>query len=174
MKKCRKFLTTVGVALASINIAFAQPPTKYIQAEVVDVVPLKEEIIRYVPQQHCYTVQVPQQQTIYPRQSNTGSLIGGLVGAYAGNRAGKDSRNRDLATIAGGVVGAHIGSNYNPKPTHHVYYTSQQRCSQTQVRKTETRLTGYRVTYNYQGTLYQTVTQSHPGTTITLTITTSP
>lgn len=56
------------------------------------------------------TIESIQVTAAEPRTSGAGALVGGVVGALAGNQIGSGG-GRTAATVAGGVAGAAIGNN---------------------------------------------------------------
>ncbi|MCX7554792.1 glycine zipper 2TM domain-containing protein [Marinicella sp. S1101] len=93
---------------------------------------------------------------------NTGkAILGGIIGGAIGNRFGK-GRGRDASTALGVLIGAGIGANSNNR--HH----PTQNCYVETFYHNEERFMGYDVTYEFQGDLYQTQMQQHPGDRVRL------
>ena len=158
MKTYKKIFT--GLALLSISslVTAGRYDNQYTYAQVVDVQPIYE------------TYQIPQNTRVCndnnrgrgynaPHQGNgTGAVIGGIIGGLIGNRFG-GGHGRDASTAAGVLVGAAIGSNSRNKRNHR----NNRNCyTQTRYRE-EQRLSGYDVSYDYNGRIYQTRLQNHPG-----------
>lgn len=135
-----------------------------------------------VPRQDCQTqwvteyqtVSVPQQPSAAANRNYPGLVLGGVVGGLAGNQIGK-GHGREAATAVGAVVGALAGEHLagqNGWGTPQAQPQQVQQPVQRQVQNCRTvndmqsRLTGYRVTYEYQGRNQTTVTRDRPGRTI--------
>ncbi len=133
---------TIGITLATS--AAAVDFTDY--APVVSSTPNYRQVS--VPRQECWaedvTVPVPPQG-----RSNTGALIGGVTGGIVGNQVG-GGKGRDAATVAGAIVGTIVGERLD-NPIQQAQYTTQQvqRCHMVNDAKQE--LSGYNVTYRYNG-----------------------
>ncbi len=131
----------------------------YTYAQVVDVHPIYEEY------------RIPQNRRICndnnrarshgsPHASNGGgAIIGGILGGIIGNRFGKGSGRR-AATAAGVIAGAAIGSKSRPHGYNNRYRAS---CYTQREYRIEQRITGYDVSYKYNGHVYQTRLNNHPG-----------
>lgn len=150
-----KKLLTIGLICVSTAVSAQE------YAKVVGV----QEVysVRNVPQQHCTTVDVP----VYHQQAPSGGAIGGmvdntfgstqgLVGAIAGgligSRIGGGSGKR-WATAAGAVIGTQVGDRYRQNRQQQIVtYQKQQQCSMVNVQ--ENFVSGYQVTYEYNGRLY--------------------
>ena len=104
-----------------------------------------------------------------------GAVIGGVTGGVLGRQVGR-GRGRDLATVAGSVIGALAGArieaHQEPYYTHAPYEHEVRSCHT--VYEQQTRLTGYRVTYEYRGLEYSTLTREQPGTSIPVRVTVTP
>lgn len=101
----------------------------------------------------------------------SGAVLGAIVGGALGNTVGKGDGRR-AATIAGAMIGAGVGADlqrrehyrdagYYPRTT----YVEQEveRCRWVQAGYDDERVVGYRVSYEYAGRRYETVTDYHPG-----------
>jgi len=147
-----------GVALIAVtHVNAGRYDSDYDYAQVVDVQTIYE------------TYQVPQNRRVCnnnPRRNNHashrgnggGAVLGGIIGGLIGNRFGKGS-GRDAATAAGILAGAAIGSNSKHRNQH---YSGRQCYTQTEYYE-EQRIAGYDVSYDYNGRIYQTRMQNHPG-----------
>jgi uncharacterized protein YcfJ len=83
-----------------------------------------------------------------------------------GNQFGR-GHGRDAATAAGALLGYSLARD---SQRHHGYYsggreyrTYQQRCATRTEYYNDERVTGYDVSYRYNGRVYYTVTDYHPG-----------
>ena len=157
---------TIALLLGTSIQAAAQDQTVY--APVLNRTPIMESIQKSIPKRVCYQEQVVTQET----KSYTPSILGGIVGAAVGNEFGK-GRGKDLATIAGGVLGASVGRDVQNKNAQS-HSATVERCHEEREYVYEERLTGWRVTYEYNGVSYVTRTDRDPGETIKLNILIQP
>ena len=131
-----------------------------ILAKVLNSTPITETVQTAVPRRVCRDEQVVTQHT----KSYTPSIIGGIVGAVVGSRFG-GGKGKDLATIAGGVAGASVGNDVeNRKLRGHTAVV--ERCHDEPDYDYQDRVTGWRVTYEYNGETFVTRTDRDPGKTI--------
>ena len=167
------------LCLASIAAAGVQAQTFNDNARVRNVEPQYENVS--VPRNECTTQWVNENQPVAASSRNYGGLaIGGVAGAVLGNQVGK-GRGREAATALGAVVGALAGEHlangngwnaYGQQPQQQVQQRQVQNCHT--VNDTQTRLTGYRVAYEYRGQVYNTVTREHPGNTLPVRVSVVP
>ena len=98
----------------------------------------------------------------YFASAKANNIVGGVLGNQVGGGSG-----RTAATIAGAVIGGtvgyrHPGGRYYDAGGRTVR-TSQQRCeTRTEYRQND-RVLGYNVSYEYNGRVYRTQTDHHPG-----------
>jgi uncharacterized protein YcfJ len=124
------------------------------------------------------------------RSVGAGTVIGAIIGGVVGHQLGNSSRGRDHGTVAGVIGGGIIGNlienapsanaapgtvNYDPQPAR-VDYTPEtrtvQRCQTVQDSREQ--VTGYNVTYRYNGRDYQTRMAYDPGQTINVRVNLAP
>lgn len=124
------------------------------------------------------------------RSLGAGTVIGAIIGGVVGHQLGNSSRGRDHGTVAGVIGGGIIGNlienspsanaapstvNYDPQPAR-VDYTPEtrtvQRCQTVQDSREQ--ITGYNVTYRYNGRDYQTRMAYDPGQTINVRVNLAP
>ena len=153
-----------------------QPRTEYVTARVIRV----EPILRYVrvsePRRECWdeTYVESEPTNRYRRSNPAGSaLMGGLIGGVIGHQFG-NGNGRDAATIGGALIGASIAHNRalrNDSPRTYVDRTQKRtRCADRYDEREEERVTGYRVTYQYEGQRYVTRMDRDPGSTVRVAI----
>ncbi len=105
-----------------------------------------------------------------------GSIIGGIAGAVLGNQVG-GGNGRTVATAAGAIGGAMIGDRVGSNMEANQGYQGP---SERQVRRcttfnrTEERIAGYDVTYQYQGRSYTTVMPNNPGNNVRVNVSVTP
>lgn len=124
------------------------------------------------------------------RSNGGGAVIGAIVGGVLGNSVGSGD-GRQAATVAGAVIGGAIGHNIerngqrraegygyrDERPYGHDARYGQaevQRCRVVTDYRSEERVVGYRVAYEYAGRTYQTVTDYHPGSEIRVRVDVTP
>ncbi|VAW47397.1 hypothetical protein MNBD_GAMMA02-1549 [hydrothermal vent metagenome] len=117
-------------------------------------------------------VSVPEERQVCDRRDNRYSnqrhdnhagkaILGGIIGGAIGNRFGRGS-GRDVSTALGVLIGAGVGANKG----HH--NNNRRNCYIETHYREEDRFMGYDVTYNYNGNLYHTQMQEHPGDRVRL------
>jgi uncharacterized protein YcfJ len=125
-------------------------------APVVSSVPLYQSVNQ--PQQQCWAESV----TSYEEHRSPGGVIlGGIAGGVLGNTIGRGN-GRAASTAVGAIVGALVGDHIANRDNSPVAVTRPvQRC-QT-VDNYRQVLTGYQVTYNYNGRNTTVVLPYDPG-----------
>lgn len=168
-----KFVIGGALAAISVSVAAYNNAGQIVEAEVVSAQPIYTVVQVNNPQQQCWqeAVSVPSQQGYKTR---TPEILGAIVGAGVGRLFGS-GRGQDVATVAGAVLGGSIGRDQNNKRSStNSTVRYEQRCKTVDNYRSEERLQGYDVTYQYNGDLYTTRTQSDPGRTITLNVSVVP
>ena len=174
MKRAILLALAAGSALA----AQAQPQSFVERARVQSVEPQYQAV--QVPRQECSSQWVNEAQPVGQTGGNhsyTGAVVGGLAGGVIGNQVGQ-GHGREAATAVGAVIGALTGDrigNQGAQPPQTVYQNVQRevRTCRT-VNDVQQQLTGYRVTYEYNGNLYSTVTRQQPGRTLPIQVSITP
>jgi uncharacterized protein YcfJ len=123
------------------------------------------------------------------RSVGAGTVLGAIIGGVVGHQFGNSGRGRDHGTVAGVIGGGIIGNmienapstnasqgvNYDPQPAR-VDYTPEtrtvQRCQTVQDSREQ--VSGYNVTYRYNGRDYQTRMAYDPGPTLNLRVNIAP
>ncbi len=150
-----RYLATAAVlAVLSAPVASAE----YDYAPVVRVEPIYKTVTISTPRRVCREEEVRHRGS---SDSHTGTILGAIVGGVIGNEI---SDGRHVGSIAGAALGASIGHDLSRDDDD--YITTESRCRTRQVRSTEERLQGYRVTYRYEGKTYTTKTDHDPGNEI--------
>ncbi len=129
--------------------------------QVVEVEPIYQNIS--IPEERQVCERRRSNDYRYKRNESAAgkAILGGIIGGAIGNRFGK-GRGRDASTALGVLIGAGIGANkskshYNrPDCYIETYYNNEER------------FMGYDVTYEFNGELYQTQMQEHPGDRVRL------
>ncbi len=113
-----------------------------------------------------------------------GAIVGGLAGGVIGNQIG-GGRGKDAATALGVVLGAITGDrleNRNPRTQYDDgrYEDGRYETAQREVKRcrtvydAQTRITGYRVAYDYRGQSYTTLMRNNPGNSLPVRVTVDP
>lgn len=134
-------------------------------ANVIASIPVYESV--NAPQRDCWNEQVGYERASNPERSYGGAILGGLAGGLLGNSLGKGN-GRSVATAVGAATGAIVGDNIDNDG--HAYRPAEQRPRYEQRCRTvdnwSRQLTGYNVTYRYQGHDYTTFLPYDPGQSV--------
>ncbi|HEC29015.1 MAG TPA: glycine zipper 2TM domain-containing protein [Gammaproteobacteria bacterium] len=134
-------------------------------AKVVSVEPVYKTVRIDRPERECWDEErTVEHQHGGSNNKTAGGIVGGILGGVAGHQMGK-GRGRTAATIVGTLLGNKIGrdmSDNNPGYTES-HANNQTRCRTVNNFREEERLTGYRVSYRYQGREYDTFMSRRPG-----------
>ncbi len=151
------------VLAASALATGAQAQTFFDNARVRSADPQYEQVT--VPREQCSTQWVNETRQVGQSDPHYGGvIIGGVAGGVLGNQVGKGS-GRDAATAIGAVVGAVVGDQIargNARPQR-VETTPRQVTQCQMVNEVQTRVAGYRVTYDYRGQTFSTLMREQPG-----------
>jgi uncharacterized protein YcfJ len=136
----------------------------YDYARVLRVEPLVQRVRYSVPVEQCWTEQRVRGGN--RSDSTGGAIVGGAVGAILGNTIGRGDGRR-AATVGGAVVGAVLGSELARSDGRRDYreprYEEQQRCRTEYEDRYDERVSGYRVTYEFNGRRQVTQLPYEPG-----------
>ncbi|HSV81964.1 MAG TPA: glycine zipper 2TM domain-containing protein [Ramlibacter sp.] len=163
------------LSLIATAAVAAQAQTFVDRARVQSVEPQYETV--QVPRNECTSQWVTEAQPVAaaPAGGYGGAIVGGVAGGLLGNQVGK-GHGREAATAAGAVIGAIAGdriANANAAPPQPQYVQREVRSCRT-VNDPQNRLTGYRVTYEYHGQVYTTMTRQEPGRTLPVRVSVTP
>lgn len=128
-----------AIVLFALITAAVNASAADVLATIVNVTPVFSDRIQQT--QVCDVVQGGQSQQ--HSAVNSGSVIGGIAGALLGSRVG-DGNGRLAATALGAVTGAMTGDRLAQRDSQ-----PQQVCRWVQ--QVNQQMSGYRVTYAYQG-----------------------
>ncbi|NKB62819.1 MAG: glycine zipper 2TM domain-containing protein [Gammaproteobacteria bacterium] len=154
------------------GMAFANAGSYLDEAVVISANPVYRTVQVNEPIEQCWNERVVQSQSGH--RSHTSTILGTIIGAAIGNKFSK-GRGRDVATVAGAVLGGSVGRDVNASKRRHnerVHY--EKRCEVVDQYHSEQQLSGYDVQYRYNGNIYNTHTQRHPGNRITVSVNVSP
>ena len=104
--------------------------------------------------------------------SLAGPVIGGVAGGLLGSRFGQGN-GRVASAAAGAVVGAIVGDQLGNRDRGGEYEEREVRRCRT-VDHFESRLSGYRVAYEYQGRSYSTMLPYDPGARLPVRVSVEP
>lgn len=156
--KARSLVATLFAATVAPGFAADYTDT----AEVVNTVPVYGAINQ--PRQQCWTETVTTYQEA-PR-SHGGTLLGGITGGLIGSTIGRGD-GRVAAAAAGAAIGALIGNRADERYAYSTAVPRQvQRC-QT-VDNFRQGITGYQVTYNYNGRNATVILPYDPGPRVSI------
>ena len=128
-------------------------------ARVREVTPEYQSV--NVPRQECYSEVVPQQSYSRGGNSIVGPLIGGVAGGLLGSRFGQGN-----GRVASATVDAMVDTIADDRLSNRdgrVEYSEREVRRCRMVDNWESRITGNRVTYEYQGRAYSTMLPYDPG-----------
>lgn len=155
----------VGGYQYKVNSEATDIPEGY--ARVLSAEPVVKEIRIAEPRQSCWKEKVvtyEKKETGKESWKTGATMLGALIGGAIGHQIG-DGRGQDVATVAGAAIGGKVGhdvykADHKPKTIEHVTY--EQRCKTVNDYRTETKVDGYAVTYEYQGQVYNTEMDTAP------------
>lgn len=161
-------LTLTAIATAAVLAAGAAQAGHEFEdyAQVVEATPRYEQVNH--PHKECSTETV---QEYHERRSPAGAILGGLVGGVIGSQFGR-GHGRLAGTGVGAITGAIVGDRIDNRDDTYVVERPVRTCRV--VDDWEKRLTGYAVTYEYQGRTYHTVMPYDPGDRIPVRVSVSP
>jgi uncharacterized protein YcfJ len=156
--------------LAAGTVA-AQAQSFVDRARVQNVEPQYESV--QIPREECATQIVNEPQPVAGTRGYGGAIIGGVAGGLLGNQVGK-GHGKEAATAAGAVIGAITGDRIaNSQPQGYLNQQREVRSCRT-INEVQQRLTGYRVTYEYHGQQYTTLTREQPGRSMPVRVSVTP
>jgi len=162
----------ISIAVASI-LAVTQVNAHAFEAlaNVVAASPITDQVNH--PTQQCWTETQQVSQAAPQPHNPLGAIIGGVAGGLLGSTIGKGN-----GRVAGAAVGAGVGAvtgdsvaNQNNGSTV-TTTVPVQRCQQ--VNNFETVITGYQVTYEYDGQRFSTRLPYNPGSQLRVNVAVTP
>ncbi|GGK63621.1 glycine zipper 2TM domain-containing protein [Amphritea balenae] len=135
-------------------------------AKVTRVDPIVVQSERRIPRRECWDEEVRYETPRHQRKSYTAPILGGIIGGALGNELGAGGDNKKVGAVVGAVLGASIGNDLKQNRSQYdnrVHYRTETRCSVEHDVEYYERVTGYNVTYRYQGRTYHTQMDRHPG-----------
>lgn len=130
-----------------------------------------------VPREECTSQFVTETRRVDNRDNRdySGVVVGGIAGALLGNQVGK-GRGREASTALGAVVGAYAGDRVSNGDRNDQFIESAPRevRSCRVVSEVQSRITGYRVNYEYHGQQFTTVMRDNPGANLQVRVSVDP
>lgn len=157
--------------LAATGMAAAQADTFFDNARVRGAEPQYETVD--VPREVCSMQVVNETRRVDAGPNYGGVVVGGVAGALLGNQVGK-GHGREAATAVGAVVGALAGDRIASRDREQYQVVPREVTSCRTVNETQTRLTGYRVDYDYRGQHYTTFMRDNPGPNLQVRVSVEP
>ena len=152
-------------ALASPAMASDYRAPEYTDsARVVSSVPIYQTLNE--PQQQCWTESVTSYEQ---RRSPGGVILGGVAGGLVGNAIGHGN-GRAASTVVGAIIGAAVGDHLANRESNGVLVSRPIQHCQT-VDSYHQVLTGYQVTYDYNGRYSTVMLPYNPGPRVPVAIT---
>ncbi len=173
MRASGRWSVLVSAMLLSTGaFAYHSNGPEYDVADVVSVDPIIEQVSEPVDREVCWSEPVTYREPVRQHRSNTGAVLGAIIGGVVGNQFGS-GHGRDAATVAGAALGYSIGKDEQRRNDYRrgryserVVRGEEQRCRVETDYHSEERVLGYDVAYRYNGRVYHTRTDAHPGDTI--------
>lgn len=166
--------TSLFIAAAlTAGLVHANGPN-YHYAEVVDVRAEYQTVRKPVDREVCWD-EISYERTRSGKRSHTPTVVGAIIGGVIGNQFGGGSGKR-AATVAGAALGGSIGRDAARRSAGPDEYreVTRETCQVQRTFAEESRISGYRVTYQYDGRIYRTHMNEHPGDRIRVRVDVSP
>lgn len=168
-------------SLLATGLLGAHAETYIDNARVRSAEPQYENIV--VPREECRSHWIDERSNRRSEEPQArqygGAIVGGLAGGVLGHQVGGGS-GKDVATALGAVLGAITGDQFQNRNQRAQYDNGQYENVQREVKRcrtvneTQTRITGYRVAYDYRGQHYTTFMRSNPGNSLPVRVTVDP
>ena len=159
-------ISLIAVVLMAPS-AFAKTVSHTVQVPVVASSPIVRTTTERIPHHSCYDQRVKVLRSS-GNHSATPSLFGAILGGTAAGALGHNSHYQPVIAGAGALLGASIGNDYSHRRNASAYYVTENHCGVDYELRDVDQIIGYRVSYQYGNTIYQTETRSHPGESMTL------
>ncbi|MEE4297151.1 MAG: glycine zipper 2TM domain-containing protein [Wenzhouxiangella sp.] len=165
---------TLALSLLLLAASLAQASGTHFQTvPVVDVEPIYSVSRTPVDRTVCWE-ETYYERTHRSRSSTTPTLVGAIIGGVIGNQFGGGS-GKKAATVAGAALGGSIGRDAARDNRRDRYQpVTEERCSIQREFEERNVISGYRVSYLYQGDVHQTTLRDHPGDQMRVRISVTP
>jgi uncharacterized protein YcfJ len=128
-------------------------------AKVVSATPIRQTTNN--PRQVCHNETVTHHKPVKDKHQIAGTAIGAVVGGVLGHQVG-GGKGKTLATVAGAVAGGYGGKKIQENHQENATYTTNEQKCRTVNNKT-TKVVGYTVKYELNGTVHSTRMDHDPG-----------
>ena len=125
-----------------------------------------EPIVRRSSRDHNSCVSYVEDYGSY--RSFTPTVLGGIIGSAVGYRLADDHGDPEVATIAAGLLGASLGRDIGRRVHESRRLQVEGPCVAGDYRSARYEPVEYRVTYRYNGRVYQTRMDHDPGDWVAL------
>jgi len=168
----KKTLVAIAAGLFAISTGSLADNSFNDRARVLSAKPIYETVSVNNPEQRCWNERV-YHRTPGGSQSYTPTIAGAILGGAVGNQFGK-GRGKDAMTVAGVILGASVGNDLGKHPDERSYATTERRCELVDHYQERRELVGYEVKYRYNGKIFWTQTDNHPGDTLPVRVSLEP
>ncbi|MEH6517018.1 MAG: glycine zipper 2TM domain-containing protein [Halioglobus sp.] len=165
MDSTRKIFLLAVVLIATP--ALAKTASHTVQVPVVASAPIVRITTEKIPHKSCYDQRVKVLRSS-GNHSATPSLLGAILGGTAAGALGHNSHYQPVIAGVCALLGASIGNDYSHRRNAAAYYVTENHCEVDYELRDVEQIIGYRVSYQYGDTIYQTETRNHPGESMTL------
>jgi len=165
---------TLALSLLLLAASLAQASGTHFQTvPVVDVEPIYSVSRTPVDRTVCWE-ETYYERTHRSRSSATSTVVGAIIGGVIGNQFG-GGNGKKAATVAGAALGGSIGRDAARDNRRDRYQpVTEERCSIQREFEERNVISGYRVSYLYQGDVHQTTLRDHPGDQMRVRISVTP
>lgn len=165
--------TIAACSVLTASLASAQSHTSMVEVPVTAVEPVVRIITHKIPHESCWNERVKVVRE-GGNHSTTPAVLGAVIGGVVGGSVGHNSRYQPIIAGAGALLGSSIGNDISHQRNAQSYYVTEQRCEVDYELRDEEQIVGYRVSYQYGDSIYQTETRNRPGATIRLQVNVKP
>ncbi|MEX0618887.1 MAG: glycine zipper 2TM domain-containing protein [Pseudohongiellaceae bacterium] len=172
----KKLIPINGAAICTLFATVVTAQVEYLYAPVVESRPLYRVVEVSTPREECWEEEVVVERERRGGGSSTPVVLSTIIGGAIGNAVGHNKSNQRVGAVVGAVLGHSIGRDIvrnSGQPGVREYRTVE-RCRTVYERHEEERLSGYQVTYNYNGQDYSIRTDSDPGDEIRIRVSVQP
>lgn len=160
-------------SLLAVSHTGAASDRTVIAVPVTEVEPLVRTVTHKIPHESCRNerVRVVRESG---NHSSTPGILGAVIGGVVAGSLGHNSQYQPVIAGAGAVLGASIGHDVSHSRNTQGYYVTEQRCEIDYELRDQETIIGYRVSYRFGESIYQTQTRNRPGQTIDLQVDLNP
>ena len=161
-----------AISFIAIAAAGAQAETFFDNARVRSAEPQYENVS--VPREECGSQWVTETRRVDGGPNYGGAVVGAVAGGVVGNQIGK-GHGREAATVIGAVLGGVAGDRIaNNNRVEQYQEQPRQVTTCRTVSDVQSRVTGYRVQYDYRGQGYTTFMRENPGPNLQVRVSVDP